>query len=215
MSYWSEFLTIALIHLFAVASPGPDFAVVSRYSLSFGRKAGYWVSLGIAAGIIIHVTYSLIGVALIIHQTAWLYQTLLCVGALYLGFIGTQAIRAKPRKDMSAEELTATQPRKRKAFIVGFITNGLNVKATIFFLTLFTTIIAPETPFTIKFGYGIYLIIATGLWFLFLTWLLTHPRIFKTLWHYSHWVDRAMGAALILLSLKLLWEWINLIDLIG
>jgi|TARA_Y100001951_G_C11255751_1_gene249280 threonine/homoserine/homoserine lactone efflux protein len=215
LSYWSEFLTIALIHLFAVASPGPDFAVVSRYSLSFGRKAGYWVSLGIAAGIVIHVTYSLVGVALIIHQTDWLYQTLLCAGALYLGFIGTQAIKAKPRKDMSDSELASTQPRKRKAFIVGFITNGLNVKATIFFLTLFTTIIAPETPFSIQFGYGVYLIVATGLWFLFLTWLLTQPRIFKTLWHYSHWVDRTMGAALILLSLKLLWEWANLIELIG
>jgi len=173
------------------------------------------VSLGIAAGIVIHVTYSLVGVALIIHQTDWLYQTLLCAGALYLGFIGTQAIKAKPRKDMSDSELASTQPRKRKAFIVGFITNGLNVKATIFFLTLFTTIIAPETPFSIQFGYGVYLIVATGLWFLFLTWLLTQPRIFKTLWHYSHWVDRTMGAALILLSLKLLWEWANLIELIG
>jgi len=61
----------------------------------------------------------------------------------------------------------------------------------------------------------VYLIVATGLWFLFLTWLLTQPRIFKTLWHYSHWVDRTMGAALILLSLKLLWEWANLIELIG
>jgi len=120
LSYWSEFLTIALIHLFAVASPGPDFAVVSRYSLSFGRKAGYWVSLGIAAGIVIHVTYSLVGVALIIHQTDWLYQTLLCAGALYLGFIGTQAIKAKPRKDMSDSELASTQPRKRKAFIRWF-----------------------------------------------------------------------------------------------
>jgi len=214
LSYWSEFLTIALIHLFAVASPGPDFAVVSRYSLSFGRKAGYWVALGIAAGIIIHVAYSLVGVALIIHQTPWLYQTLLVVGALYLGVIGTQAIKAKPRTTMSSDEFDAIKPKKRKAFIVGFITNGLNVKATLFFLTLFTTIIAPETPFSVKFGYGVYLVIATGAWFLFLTWLLTQPAIFKRVWRYSHWVDRAMGLALILLSAKLLWEWFLLIELI-
>lgn len=215
LSYWSEFLTIAVIHLFAVASPGPDFAIVSRYSLSFGRKAGYWASLGVAAGIVIHVSYSLVGVALIIHQTPWLYQSLLLAGALYLGFIGCQAIRAKPRKDMTDSDMKPAKPKKRRFFIVGFITNGLNVKATIFFLTLFTTIIAPETPFTVQLGYGVYLIIATGLWFLMLTRLLTHPRVFKTLWHYSHWVDRVMGLALILLSLKLLWEWGTLIELIG
>ncbi|WP_241970331.1 LysE family translocator [Idiomarina seosinensis] len=204
-------MTIALVHLLAVASPGPDFAVVSRYALSFGRKAGYWVSLGIAVGIIIHVTYSLVGVAVIIHQHEWVYLSLLMLGALYLGYIGLTAIGAKPRGKVGEDTPEVTLPRRRKAFTVGFLTNGLNVKATLFFLTLFTTVISPTTPFIAKLGYGIYLTIATGLWFVFLTWLLTQPRVFKKLWPYSHWVDRLMGAILILLSLSLLWEWLQLV----
>ncbi|MGM0525483.1 MAG: LysE family translocator [Pseudomonadota bacterium] len=211
MSYWGEFLMIALVHFLAVASPGPDFAVVSRYALSFGRKAGYWVSLGIAVGIIIHVTYSLVGVAVIIHQHEWVYLSLLMLGALYLGYIGLTAISAKPRGKVGEDTPEVTLPRRRKAFTVGFLTNGLNVKATLFFLTLFTTVISPTTPFMAKLGYGIYLTIATGLWFVFLTWLLTQPRVFKKLWPYSHWVDRLMGAILILLSLSLLWEWLQLV----
>lgn len=211
MSYWGEFLTIALVHFLAVASPGPDFAVVSRYSLSFGRRAGYWVSLGIMIGIIVHVTYSLIGVALIIHSTQWLYMTLLAIGALYFAYMGIGAIQAKPRQTMEESQQDVQLPRKRKAFVVGFLTNGLNVKATLFFLTLFTTVISPETPFTVKLGYGIYLTIATGLWFLFLTRLLTHPRIFKKIWPYSHWVDRLMGLILIVLAISLLWEWLQLV----
>lgn len=211
MSFWSEFLTIAVVHLLAVASPGPDFAVVSRYALSFGRKAGYWVSLGIATGIIIHVTYSLIGVAVIIHQTPWVYHTLLLIGALYLGYIGVGAIQSGPRQGVADGSDSPQLPRRRKAFSVGFLTNGLNVKATLFFLTLFTTVISPETPFSIKLGYGIYLIVATGLWFVLLTWLLTHPKVFQKIWPYSHWVDRLMGLILILLSVSLLWEWGHLV----
>lgn len=211
MSYWGEFLTIAAVHFFAVASPGPDFAVVSRYSLSFGRKAGYFVSLGIALGIIIHVSYSLVGVALIIHQTPWVYMTLLAVGALYLGYIGWGALQAKPRTDFNDGQQDITLPKRRKAFWVGFLTNGLNVKATLFFLTLFTTIISPTTPFNIKLGYGIYLTVATGLWFVFLTWLLTQPKVFQKIWPYSHWVDRIMGVLLLALSLSLLWEWLQLV----
>ncbi|MGM0481326.1 MAG: LysE family translocator [Pseudomonadota bacterium] len=211
MSYWGEFLTIALVHLLAVASPGPDFAVVSRYALSFGRKAGYWVALGVATGIILHVTYSLIGVAVIIHQNQWVYLSLLMLGALYLGYIGLSAISAKPRTDVAAAADDVQLPKRRKAFTVGFLTNGLNVKATLFFLTLFTTVISPTTPFMVKLGYGVYLTIATGIWFVFLTWLLTHPRVFKKIWPYSHWVDRLMGAILILLALSLLWEWFQLV----
>ncbi|WP_404402890.1 LysE family translocator [Idiomarina seosinensis] len=211
MSYWGEFFTIALVHLLAVASPGPDFAVVSRYALSFGRKVGYWVALGIAAGITLHVAYSLIGVAVIIHQNQWVYLTLLMIGALYLGYIGIGAITAKPRTEVAAVAGQVELPKRRKAFTVGFLTNGLNVKATLFFLTLFTTVINPATPFVIKLGYGVYLTIATGVWFVFLTWLLTHPRVFKKIWPYSHWVDRLMGAILILLALSLLWEWLQLV----
>ena len=211
MSYWTEFLTIALVHLLAVASPGPDFAVVSRYALSFGRKAGYWVAAGIATGIIIHVAYSLVGVAVIIHQNEWVYLTLLAIGALYLGYIGLGAITAKPRAQVGDDVDAVKLPRKRKAFWVGFLTNGLNVKATLFFLTLFTTVISPTTPFSIKLGYGVYLTLATGAWFVFLTWLLTQPKVFKKLLPYSHWIDRLMGAILIALSLSLLWEWLQLV----
>src|SRR5690606_257782 len=52
--YWSEFLTIAFIHLLAVASPGPDFAVVVRESVLGGRRTGLFTTLGIGSGIFVH-----------------------------------------------------------------------------------------------------------------------------------------------------------------
>ena len=53
--YAAEFLTVALIHLLAVASPGPDFAVVVRESVTHGRRAGTWTALGVGSAIFLHV----------------------------------------------------------------------------------------------------------------------------------------------------------------
>ena len=66
--YAAEFLTVALIHLLAVASPGPDFAVVVRESVTHGRRAGTWTALGVGSAIFLHVGYSLLGIGLIVSQ---------------------------------------------------------------------------------------------------------------------------------------------------
>ncbi|EAQ31329.1 Transporter, LysE family protein [Idiomarina baltica OS145] len=203
VSYWAEFITIATYHLLAVASPGPDFAVVTRYSLSYGRKIGAFVSLGVAAGIILHVTYSLVGVAIIIKQTQWLYAAILTAGALYLAYMGVGALQSKPKPAPDTHEHDPQRPSERRAFMTGFITNGLNVKATLFFLTLFTVVISPDTPFAWQLSYAIYLILATGVWFLFLSRVLSSERVFKRVWRYMHWVDRLMGVLLIALAVHL------------
>ena len=74
--YWTEFFTVALIHLLAVASPGPDFAIVVRESVAFGRRAGIFTALGVGAGIFVHVAYSLLGIGLIVSQSIVLFNAL-------------------------------------------------------------------------------------------------------------------------------------------
>jgi threonine/homoserine/homoserine lactone efflux protein len=64
--YWLEFLTIASVHLLAVASPGPDFAIVLKHSISYGRRAAIVTSIGVGVGILIHVAYSLLGIGILI-----------------------------------------------------------------------------------------------------------------------------------------------------
>lgn len=213
-AYWPEFLSIALLHLMAVMSPGPDFAVVTRYAISYGRNLGLWISAGIGLGILVHIAYSLLGVALLIHRYEWIYLSVLLIGALYLGYLGIQAIQAKQRTD---RELTGNMANvevskglsARKALLIGFFTNALNVKATLFFLALFSTVIAPTTPTVVKLGYGLYMTLATALWFSLLTVAMTWGPFYRKLWRVSHWVDRLMGLALILLSLHLLTEFIG------
>ena len=95
--YWTEFLTIAVAHLFAVASPGPDFAVVTRQSVTGGTKAGLWTSFGVAVGILLHVGYCILGVALIVSQSPTLFNAMKYIAALYLFYLGAQSVRQSTR----------------------------------------------------------------------------------------------------------------------
>ncbi|MGF6692890.1 MULTISPECIES: LysE family translocator [Pseudomonas] len=202
--YWTEFLTVALIHLLAVASPGPDFAIVVRESVAHGRRAGTWTALGVGMGIFVHVAYSLLGIGLIVSQSIMLFNALKWAAAAYLLYIGIKALRAKPADPVAAEaSLMAGERSPRGAFVTGFVTNGLNPKATLFFLSLFTVVINPHTPLTVQAGYGVYLACATAAWFSLVALLFSHRRVRAGFARMGHWFDRLMGAVLVGLGIKL------------
>lgn len=201
--YWNEFLTIALIHLLAVASPGPDFAVVVRESVVRGRRAGLFTALGVGSGILIHVTYSLLGIGLIVSQSIVLFNVLKWLAAAYLLYIGIKALRARPMDATAIEGGTTLARSALAAFSTGFITNGLNPKATLFFLSLFAVVIDPHTPLPIQLGYGAYLTGATALWFCLVALLFSQQRVRAGFARMGHWFDRLTGAVLVGLGIKL------------
>lgn len=201
--YWAEFLTVALIHLLAVASPGPDFAVVVRESVTHGRRAGTWTAFGVGTAIFLHVGYSLLGIGLIVSQSIMLFNALKWLAAAYLIYIGFKALRAKPAAAGEAIQVSSVERTPRGAFVAGFMTNGLNPKATLFFLSLFTVVINPHTPLLVQAGYGVYLALATGLWFCLVAMLFSQARVRAGFARMGHWFDRTMGAVLIALGVKI------------
>ncbi len=194
--YAAEFLTVALIHLLAVASPGPDFAVVVRESVTHGRRAGTWTALGVGSAIFLHVGYSLLGIGLIVSQSIVLFNALKWAAAAYLLYIGFKALRAQPAKPVARASCTvkrASAPRAAR-LPPASVTNGLNPKATLFFLSLFTVVINPHTPLAIQAGYGVYLAVATALWFCLVAMLFSQQRVRAGFARMGHWFDRTMGA---------------------
>lgn len=202
--YWTEFFTVALIHLLAVASPGPDFAVVVRESVAHGRRIGVFTALGVGSAIFLHVAYSLLGIGLIVSQSVMLFNALKWLAAAYLFYIGIKALRARPADPASTEASRVTDQRSvRGAFMAGFVTNGLNPKATLFFLSLFTVVINPHTPLAVQAGYGVYLAVATALWFCLVAMLFSQQRVRAGFARLGHWFDRLMGVVLVGLGIKL------------
>ena len=202
--YWAEFLTIAAAHLAAVASPGPDFAVVLKQSVSNGSRSGVWTSLGLGCAILLHVTYCLLGVAVLLNQSPSLFAAVRYVAAAYLFYLGLTALRDAVKSQGATDgQLSAEKLRPLKAFYLGFLTNGLNPKATLFFLALFTVVIDSATPTLVQVGYGVYLSIATFLWFAMLSALLGRPSFRSALLRMGVWFERVMGIILIALALQI------------
>jgi len=202
MPYLAEFITVAVIHLLAVMSPGPDFALISRNSLVYSRKTGIYSAIGLACGILVHVTYSLIGIGLIIAKSIVLFSVIKFLGAGYLILIGYKSLKAKPHS-LIAEQLSARNGVDKFAAIkMGFLTNALNPKVTLFFLSVFTQVISPKTPFAIQLLYGLEMSAMTFVWFAFVASVLSHQAIKERFSDVHHRIEKVFGIILIALGIK-------------
>ena len=191
----TELLAVVAITFFAVISPGPDFAMVSRNSLLLSRRTGVLTALGIAAGVCIHVSYTLLGVGLLIQQSLWLFNLIKLAGAAYLIFLGIKMLRAKPA---TGEEM-ASQPALSSlgALRTGFLTNVLNPKTTIFIVSLFMQVVQPQTPLAVQLGYGAFIVLAHALWFSAVALFFSSASVRSRLLAVRHWIDRIFGGLLV------------------
>ncbi len=203
IEYLSQFLTIVVVHLLAVASPGPDFAVVVKQSVTHGKATALWTSLGVGTGIFLHVLYSLLGIGVVVSQSVVAFNVMKYLGAAYLVYLGLKAIRTKPAASPLFSKGVKQTPTPGRAYWIGFLTNGLNPKATLFFLSLFTVVIAPDTPLVIQACYGVYMAFATALWFSGVSLVFGNSRVRILFSKFGHWFERFMGGALLLLGVKL------------
>lgn len=203
---WAIFATVVVAHALAVASPGPDFAMVVRQSLAFGRGAGLWTAAGIGSGIIFHVGYGLFGLGWLTHRYPQSLTALGAAGAVFLIWMGSQAVRARPLPE-DPEELPPPQPGDRlKFFGIGLLTNVLNPKAVLFFVALFTAVVTGPVSAPLMLVLGLWVPLATFAWFAFVATMLGNAVTRRKLRHAAHWIDRAMGVVLLILGAGMLVE---------
>ena len=207
LSYLNEFLMLTLIHLLAVMSPGPDFAVVIRQSISFDRKTALITSLGIGAGIAVHMAYTLLGLGFIITQSEVGFLIAQLVGICYLSFLALKLLKSKPQVAANNEITLDNNPRHhQKAFLLGIMTNLLNPKATLFFLAIFTTVVSITTPIYIQSMYALWIILTTILWFSLVSIFFSQEKVRAKFVSHGYIFERIMGVVLLLFAVKLLWE---------
>ena len=194
---------ITLEHTLAVISPGPDFAIVIRQSISQGRKSAIITSLGIAAGISVHILYTLLGIGLIISQSETALITAKIGGALYLTYLGANLLRSQKPASSEALIINNRMNSYKRDFMIGFMTNLLNPKVTLFFLAIFTTIVSIDTPLFVQTVYGLWIALSTALWFASLSFILSQQRIREKFVCHGYMFERTMGALLLIFAAKL------------
>lgn len=204
--YLPEFLSLALVHFILVVIPGPDFVITVRQSIQFGRIHGIMTAIGIGFGLSVHVIYTLLGVAAITHAIPWVLQLLKIVGAIYLCYLGVILIKSanNPNKVSINKHEYKQEQTLKKSFILGFLTNVFNPKATIFFIAVMVSIVSINTPLTIKIGYGVWMCSVNAIWFILVS-LLFSKKVFQTWFEkQSQTIERVCGGILLLFSMQLM-----------
>lgn len=139
----TEIIAVAVITVLAVISPGADFAMVVRNSCLYGRTTGLLAAAGVAAGVLVHVTYTMLGVGLLIASSTVLFTAIKLAGAAYLVYIGVRTFFA--RNDLAVDLESKPGLSRLGALRTGFLTNALNPKTTLFVVSTFTQVVGPDT----------------------------------------------------------------------
>ena len=167
------FFSAALAHLLAVMSPGPDTAIIFHQSFAKGRAQGILTALGIGFGIFIHCFFAISGITLLIYSSEEAKFLVKCLGALYLLYLGISFLISKKSSKSDEDE---SKVFFKNPFIIGLVTNLLNIKAFLFTVSLFSFInLDPSSLMSII--YLLYFPLITAAWFSFVTYALTHDSL--------------------------------------
>jgi RhtB (resistance to homoserine/threonine) family protein len=203
MEYLPLIGTVALLNLLAAISPGPDFVMTVKNSLRYSRRSGIFTSFGIALGLSVHIIYCAVGVGYLISKSIILFSIIKFLGAGYLIYIGVSSILSKGSGHQITEDKSTADLTRMQAFRMGFLTNVLNPKATLFFLSLFTFVINPNTPSYIIFIISL-IIIATALgWFTIVSIFFTQQNVQRVFLKFEKNINRFLGGVLILIGVKI------------
>ncbi|MCJ8145161.1 LysE family transporter [Ancylobacter sp. A5.8] len=207
MNYLSEFAALMAVFAVVIVAPGADFALVVRQSVVHGRRAGVATSFGIGASLLFHISYTLLGLGLVVSQSLTLFALIKWLGVAYLIYLGVKSFFEKPL-DIDEGALASQAGARRDlslaaCFGAGFLTNALNPKPVLFFLSLFATLVSHETPVAISFLYGIGMAGALIVWFAGVTLFFTNPAVRARFKACGRWFNRVTGATFVLLGLRL------------
>tara|TARA_B100001029_G_scaffold40934_1_gene31834 strand:+ start:570 stop:1187 length:618 start_codon:yes stop_codon:yes gene_type:complete len=198
------FITVALLHLFAVASPGPDFFLIARQSTLYGRDISIWASLGISIGILMHSFLSIAGIYVLLTLYPDFIFYMKIIASLYIASIGVRTLLVNSRIEISSlsdqKNITST-----KSFVMGFFTNALNPKAFLFFIMVFSLISNTNPSNETKILLAVYMAVATFIWFTLIS--ISFSKISKGEFIKKNlpYLEKIIGVILILIALQILY----------
>jgi threonine/homoserine/homoserine lactone efflux protein len=201
---WSAVLAWSGLAALLTITPGVDMALVARSALAHGRRAALWTTGGIVSGLLVWAAASAVGVAALLAASATAHDALRLAGAAYLVWLGVRSITRAGAAAPSAGGATGGRRGGRSAYATGLVSNLANPKIVVFYSTVLPGFV-PEGEDVLAWSLLLAAIHAgMGLvWLSAYAWalhraraVLERPRVRRTL-------DRATGAVLVALGLRL------------
>jgi RhtB (resistance to homoserine/threonine) family protein len=205
--YSLEFLGLIAVFALVIVSPGGDFLLVLRQCIIHGRRAAVITSFGIGASLLFHISYTILGIGLIVSQSLLLFSLLKWAGAAYLLYLGVTSLRAKafemPEAALDGGKAGHAAPSALRCFLMGFITNALNPKPVLFFLSLFSALVSHETPAGVQAVYGLLMAAALIIWFVGVSTFFTIASVREKFIAGGRWFNKVCGVLFIGLGVRL------------
>ncbi|WP_337261101.1 MULTISPECIES: LysE family translocator [unclassified Serratia (in: enterobacteria)] len=195
-------LFVAGIATLGMLSPGPDFFLVIKNAARYPRLAAMMTALGVICGVATHMSYCVAGLAVVITTTPWLFNVLKYAGAVYLIWVGIQALRAHGSSKVDISSLPQQQVSLKNAFVQGYLCNLLNPKATLFFLAVFTQVLQINSGISEKLWYAGIIFGLSVIWWPVLVFLIQSGPVRRGLAKTQKVVDKLLGGMLIALGIK-------------
>lgn len=203
----NEFLTFFVLSLFVVMSPGIDTALITKTTIATGRKTGFQMALGISTGSLVHTFAAAFGLSAILMQSALAFEIVKYVGAIYLLYLGVSSFWASNKKQAIEEEHLHQSSKKGSSFQQGLLSNVLNPKVAMFFLTFLPQFVTPGENTTQQLiMMGVVYTILSITWFFIYVYFINHMREWLLSPKVQKWMDKATGLVLIGFGLKLALE---------
>lgn len=188
------FLTVALVHLIALMSPGPDFFFVSQTAASRSRREAMMGVVGISLGIVVWAGVALMGLHLLLQKMAWLHQIIMVGGGMYLCWMGWQLLRsARAQQAQPAAEAQVALPKAGRSFIRGFLTNLSNPKAVIYFGSVFSLFVGDSVGAGARWGLFLLIVAETFVWFSLVAVVFALPAMRRGYQRLAKWIDGVAG----------------------
>ncbi|MBO1511072.1 LysE family translocator [Metabacillus bambusae] len=200
----NDFFTFLVLSLFIVISPGIDTALITKRTISDGRKDGYKMALGLSTGSLVHTFAAAFGISAILMQSAVAFEIVKYVGAIYLIYLGLSSFITRSKKEFTNFENLNNSVMKKSAFKQGLFSNVLNPKVAMFFLTFLPQFVKTgenATQQLIMMGV-IYTVLSIA-WFFVYVLLINYLRVWLMSPKVQRIMDKATGLVLIGFGLKL------------
>ncbi|MBU9812042.1 threonine export protein RhtC [Rahnella sp. C60] len=187
------FLTVAMVHLIALMSPGPDFFFVSQTAASRSRKEAMMGVIGITLGVLVWAAVALMGLHLILQKMAWLHQIITVGGGLYLCWMGWQLLKSARAKKQNGDETPVALPARGRTFMRGLLTNLSNPKAVIYFGSVFSMFVGDSVSGGERLGIFLLIVVETLAWFSLVALVFALPKMRRGYQRLAKWIDGVAG----------------------
>lgn len=199
------------MHLFFLgfalaASPGPDSLLMAKHTLTHGRRYGFLTLAGNRLSLTLHIIFALMGLSVILQQSALLFSIIKTLGALYLIYLGCKSLINFRHKKSQIPRFNKNELTPFKAFQSGFLSNFLNPKVSLFFLSIFPQFTSTDLLANNPVWVAIIFFLGNCCWYVPLIFIIGIHRVRQAITRFQRTLDITFGVFFVLFGLSMIME---------